>query len=148
MLVTDFYSAYDSLSCLQQKCLIHLIRDFNDDILKNPFDEEFKDMARRFTSLLQDIVATIDKFGLKKRRLGKHNKVVAKFFKNILLTDFGSEVARQYQKRFSKNQNKLFLFLNHDNVSWNNNAAEHAIKSLATHKNKNLAFFRESRMED
>jgi transposase-like protein len=148
VLVTDFYSAYDSLSCLQQKCLIHLIRDFNDDILKNPFDEEFKDMAKRFTSLLQDIVATIDKFGLKKRHLGKHNKVVAKFFKNILLTDFGSEVARQYQKRFSKNHHKLFLFLNHDNVSWNNNAAEHAIKLLATHKNKNLAFFRESRMEE
>jgi hypothetical protein len=57
-------------------------------------------------------------------------------------------VARQYQKRFLKNQEKLFLFLNHDNVSWNNNAAEHAIKLLATHRNKNLAFFRESRMTE
>ncbi len=40
------------------------------------------------------------------------------------------------------------LFLNHDNVAWNNNAVEHAIKLLATHKNKNLTFFRESRMEE
>ena len=148
VLVTDFYSAYDSLPCLQQKCLIHLIRDFNDDILKNPFDEEFKNMAKRFTFLLQDIVATIDKFGLKKRHLGKHNKAVAIFLKNILVTDFGSEVAKQYQKRFLKNQEKLFLFLNYDNVWWNNNAAEHAIKLLATHKNKKLACFRESRMEE
>ena len=48
ILVTDFYSAYDALNCLQQKCLLHLIRDFNDDLLENPFDDEFKNMARRF----------------------------------------------------------------------------------------------------
>lgn len=52
------------------------------------------------------------------------------------------------QRRFLKNQEKLFLFLNHDNVAWNNNAAEHAIKLLATHQNKNLPFFRESRMDE
>jgi len=42
VLVSDFYAAYDSVSCLQQKCLIHLIRDLNDDLLKNQFDTEFK----------------------------------------------------------------------------------------------------------
>ena len=36
VLVTDFYAAYDSLDCPQQKCLIHLIRDFNQDIRGNP----------------------------------------------------------------------------------------------------------------
>ena len=43
----DFYAAYDSLDCPQQKCLIHLIRDFNDDLLNNPFDEELKQLAAR-----------------------------------------------------------------------------------------------------
>lgn len=32
VLVTDFYTAYDSLACFQQKCLVHLIRDMNDDL--------------------------------------------------------------------------------------------------------------------
>ena len=32
VLVSDFYSGYDSLPCPQQKCLIHLIRDFNTDL--------------------------------------------------------------------------------------------------------------------
>lgn len=148
ILVSDFYNAYDSLNCLQQKCLLHLIRDFNDDLLKNPFDEEFKDMAKKFTSVLQDIVATIDKRGLKKWHLDKHNKPVVKFFEDVLSRDYNSETARQYQKRLTKNRDKLFLFLNHDNVSWNNNTVEHAIKLLATHKNKNLTFFRESRMDE
>src|SRR5262249_47409231 len=34
VLVSDFYAAYDSLPCPQQKCLIHLVRDFNDDLFK------------------------------------------------------------------------------------------------------------------
>ena len=148
ILVSDFYSAYDSLKCQQQKCLIHLIRDFNDDLLKNPFDEEFKEIANQFTFLLQEIVKTIDRYGLKKRNLNKHNKSVDKFFKAVFSREYRSEVATQYQKRLAKNQEKLFLFLNHDRVSWNNSIAEHAIKLLATHKNKNLNFFRESRMEE
>ena len=36
VLVSDFYAAYDSLDCPQQKCLIHLIRDFNQDIVSQP----------------------------------------------------------------------------------------------------------------
>src|SRR5262249_3859639 len=48
VLVSDFYSAYDSLDCQQQKCLIHLIRDLNDDLLKHPFDAELKEQACRF----------------------------------------------------------------------------------------------------
>ncbi len=42
VLISDFYSAYDSVPCPQQKCLIHLIRDLNEEILNHPFDEELK----------------------------------------------------------------------------------------------------------
>ena len=69
MLVSDFYSGYDSLPCEQQKCLIHLIRDFNADLTSNPYDEEFKALAAEFGKLLRSIVDTIDKHGLKKRHL-------------------------------------------------------------------------------
>jgi hypothetical protein len=36
VLVSDFFTAYDSLNCPQQKCLIHLMRDINDDLRKDP----------------------------------------------------------------------------------------------------------------
>lgn len=42
VLISDFYTGYDSLPCPQQKCLIHLIRDINEDLLKYPFDQELK----------------------------------------------------------------------------------------------------------
>jgi hypothetical protein len=39
VLVSDFYAAYDSIQCSQQKCLIHFIRDLNDALLKHPYDD-------------------------------------------------------------------------------------------------------------
>jgi hypothetical protein len=65
VLVSDFYAAYDSINCPQQKCLIHLIRDINDALYKNPYDEGLKQLAERFTSLLRPMIETIDRFGLK-----------------------------------------------------------------------------------
>lgn len=45
VLVSDFYSAYDAIACSQQKCLIHLMRDINEDLCKQPFNEEMKEMG-------------------------------------------------------------------------------------------------------
>jgi hypothetical protein len=33
VLVTDFYAPYDSIDCPQQKCLLHLMRDLNTELL-------------------------------------------------------------------------------------------------------------------
>ena len=134
VLVSDFYAAYDSLGCEQQKCLIHLIRDFNHDILGNPWDEELKALASDFGSLLRTIVATVDQYGLKQRHLGKHRRDVARFFQAVSERLFNSEVAEGYQKRLLKYRNKLFTFLSHDGVPWNNNNAEHAVKSFASYR--------------
>jgi predicted RecB family nuclease len=38
VLVSDFYATYDGIECPQQKCLIHLMRDINQELLDNPFD--------------------------------------------------------------------------------------------------------------
>jgi hypothetical protein len=134
VLVTDFFSAYESLPFEQQKCLVHLIRDMNHDLLNNPFDDEFKLLVQAFSQLLQEIVATIDHYGLKKRHLNKHMDDVDRFFR--FLTDRGvhSDLAREYFQRITKNRDKLFTFLKHDSVPWNNNSAEHAIKQYAYYR--------------
>ncbi len=131
VLVSDFYTGYDAAASTQQRCLIHLMRDINDDLSKQPFNEEMKDIARRFASLLQTIVRSVDRFGLKARHLRKHRPEVDRFFKEILGHTYTTEVATGYQKRFAKNRDRLFIFLDHDGVPWNNNNAEHAIKQFA-----------------
>ena len=134
ILITDFYTGYDSLPCLQQKCLIHLIRDLNNDLLKNQLDLEFKNIVSEFGKLLRTIVETIDKYGLKKAHLNKHLKDVSRFYKRIVNNEYESEIAKSYKKRFTKNKDKLFTFLKYDGIPWNNNNAEHAIKPFARYR--------------
>lgn len=131
VLVSDFYAAYDAINCPQQKCLIHLMRDLNDEILHNPFDHEMKSIAIGFSDLLKPMVDTIDRYGLKKRSLRKHIVEVEHFFKFLVATDFKSDAALKCKQRFEKNRDTLFTFLRYNGVPWNNNNAEHAIKAFA-----------------
>jgi predicted RecB family nuclease len=134
VLVSDFYAAYDSVDCPQQKCLIHLVRDLNDDLAEHPFDEELKELTGRFAGLLQAVVGTIDRYGLKKYHLHKHMKDVDAFYAAVSGTACRSETARHYHRRFLKYREKLFTFLDHDGVPWNNNNAENAIKRFVARR--------------
>ena len=131
VLVSDFYTAYNSLDMPQQRCLIHLIRDMNEDLLKNSFDNELKSVATRFSSLLKTIVGTIDKYGLKARHLNKHRLQAERFCDWIIAEEFSSDAAKNYARRIAKYRDYLFAFLAYDGIPWNNNNAEHAIKSFA-----------------
>ena len=55
MLISDFYGGYDSMPCRQQKCLVHLIRDLNDDLWKNPFLAEYELFVARIRDLFLPI---------------------------------------------------------------------------------------------
>jgi len=131
VLVSDFYTAYDSIGCLQQRCLIHLMRDLNDEILNNSFDTELKQVVTAFADLLKPMVQTVDRFGLKKYYLKKHLASVERFYREIDNADYRSEAATKCKERFCRNRDKLFTFLSHDGVPWHNNNAEHAIKAFA-----------------
>jgi predicted RecB family nuclease len=134
VLVSDFYNGYDSLPCEQQKCLIHLIRDINNDLKSHPYDEELKALAGEFGKLLRSIVGTIDKYGLKRRHLHKHKPEVDSFFRTLEPRVYRSELAEGYQQRLLKNEGKLFTFPEHDGVPWNNNPGEHAVKAFAKYR--------------
>jgi predicted RecB family nuclease len=131
VLVSDFYSAYDSLGCLKQKCLIHLIRDMNDDLLNEPFNEEIKSLVAGFAALLKPMIETINRFGLKTRFLRRHKKDVERFFRFLSRHEYHTETANRCKTRLEKNRMSLFTFLDYDGVPWNNNNAEHAVKAFA-----------------
>ena len=131
VLITDFYAGYDAIQCPQQKCLIHLIRDINGDLLKNQLNQEFKNFAVNFGHLLQNILETVNKYGLKKRNLSKHRREIQNYFSKLNITEFETELTSGYQKRLLKNKEKLFTFIEYDGIPWNNNNAENAVKSFA-----------------
>jgi predicted RecB family nuclease len=134
VLVSDFYAAYDSINCPQQKCLIHLMRDMNQDLLNAPFDEDVRAITQPFGVLLRSAVASIDEHGLKRRHLLKHTRDVQAFFRLLSEQSFQSEIAETLRKRLLKNKDRLFTFIEYDGVPWNNNNAEHAIKAFASYR--------------
>jgi hypothetical protein len=56
------------------------------------------------------------------------------FLEKVIGRQSSSEVATKYQKRIEKYGYRLFTFLDHDQVPWHNNDAEHAIKAFARYR--------------
>jgi predicted RecB family nuclease len=135
VLVSDFYAAYDSVPCVQQKCLIHLMRDINETMKKSPFNQELSAIATGFGTLLRSIVETIDRWGLKSRYLRKHKRDVRVFYHRLKTATLTDDTAVALRKRFLKNEGRLFTFLDQDDVPWNNNNAEHALRAFTKLRN-------------
>jgi hypothetical protein len=148
VLVSDFYAAYDSIDCPQQKCLIHLLKDMNQDLLSNPFDEELQAVTGPFGVLLRAVVTTIDRHGLKRCHLKNYDRAVARFFKSLAEQSLHSEVAEALRQRLLKNRDKLFTFIQHDGVPWNNNNAENAIKRFAYYREGTIGVMKEAGLKD
>jgi len=134
ILISDFFTAYDSLELRQQRCLIHLLRDFNEELLKAPYDEELKTFGDNFATILSRVVNTIDDRGLKRRYLSKHKGDASNFLHWVAEAKFKSSPASKLQTRIMKYEKMLFTFLDFDDVSWNNNTAERAIKTFARYR--------------
>lgn len=145
ILVSDFYSGYDSIGCRQQKCWAHLIGDLNDDLWISPFDTEFETFILNLRNLILPIFETIEDYGLKKRNLEKFKNSVNQFYERYL-TDivYKSEIVLKYQKRLLRYRESLFTFLEHDGVPWHNNTAENAIRHFAKQRDASGSLFESS----
>jgi len=144
-LISDFYGGYDAMPCAQQKCLVHLIRDLNDDLWTAPFDTELESFVLHVKNLLEPIFEAVARYGLKQRHLQKFQKSVATFYqRHIEDKDYKSEAVQKFQKRFQRYRNSLFTFLDHDGIPWNNNMAERALRHLAVQRKISGAFFEEA----
>ena len=148
VLISDFYSGYDSIQCPQQKCLIHLIRDMNQELLNNPFDEELQSITKPFGSLLRSIVTAIDEHGLKRRHLARYSGKVEMLFQMLSSQSPRSDSARAFRERLFKCQDKLFTFIQYDSVPWNNNNAENAIKQFAYYRENTTGAMKEPGLND
>ena len=78
------------------------------------------------------MVETVARHGLKKRFLKKHQSSVQRFYNRVADCLVTSDAAEKLVGRLQKNRNKMFTFLDFDDVPWNNNNAEHAVKAFAS----------------
>ena len=124
------------------------MRDINQELLGNPFDDDLKSIAQPFGALLRRIVTTVDEHGLRQKYLRQHHAEVERFFTRLSEQSVCSEPALALRDRLTKYRHKLFTFLNHDGVPWNNNNAEHAIKQFAYYRENTIGTMREGGLSD
>jgi predicted RecB family nuclease len=147
-LISDFYAGYDALPCKQQKCLVHLIRDLNDDLWKNPFNTEFESFVTSVRDLLVPILHDVEKFGLKARHLRKQKSNVERFYEQTIHGSLPqSDLTAQYHKRFVRYQGSIFTFLDENGTPWHNNVAEWAIRHLAVQRKISGYFYSKGAQE-
>jgi predicted RecB family nuclease len=141
VLVSDFYSGYDSVKCRQQKCWPHLIRDINDDLWQSPFDAELEAFALSVRDLMVPIMAVVQQHGVQRVRLACFLGSVEEFYARTIDRPYQSELAVKYQKRFVRYKESLFTFLRQDDIPWHNNTAETAIRHLVVQERLSGSFF-------
>lgn len=135
VLISDFYAGYDSVECPQQKCWVHLLRDLNNDLWKNPFDKEYEDFVSEIRNIIIPILETYYKHGLKQYFFKKHIKCVENFYTKLIDgIKYNSELCLTYQKRFKRYRVSLFTFLRNDNICWHNNIAENRIRHICVQR--------------
>ncbi|MGE5374518.1 MAG: TM0106 family RecB-like putative nuclease, partial [Bacteroidota bacterium] len=143
VLISDFYAGYDSVSCRQQKCLVHLIRDLNDDLWKSPFDGEFEGFVLKVKNLLVPILEVASEYGLREEYLSGFRPDVSDFYeRNIDNNHYCSELTLKYQKRFKRYRQSLFTFLETDSIPWNNNQAERALRHIVIQASISQTFYK------
>jgi predicted RecB family nuclease len=143
VLVSDFYPGFDSVECRQQKCLVHLVRDINEELWDNPFDGELETFAGAVKGLLVPILQDVQRYGLKTRHLHKHRASVDRFYRDVIDdARFTSDVAARFQARFARYKESLFLFLEEDSIPWNNNTGERALRHLAVQRKISGSFYK------
>ena len=142
ILITDFYGGYDAVPCRQQKCLVHLIRDLNNDLWRRPFDTELETFVLDVRDLVVPILEAANKYGLRKRNLGKFTRTVDSFYRRVIASrTYRSEPVRTYQKRFRRYRQSLFTFLEYDGIPWNNNMGERALRHLTVQRKISGSFY-------
>ena len=142
ILITDFYGGYDTVPCRQQKCLVHLIRDLNNDLWRRPFDTELDTFVSDVRDLVVPILEAANKYGLRKRNFRKFTKSVDSFYRRVITSRmYRSEPVRIYQRRFRRYRQSLFTFLEYDGIPWNNNMGERALRYLTVQRKISGSFY-------
>jgi len=128
VVVADFFSAYNKLSCEQQKCTVHLLRELRECSKKNKTPEfaAFRKKLKRIIADAMRLVASkeFDPDFCESLILRLHDRVLA-----LAVADYKNLDCRRLAKRLWQHGENFFTFLLYPGiVTPDNNRAERAIR--------------------
>ena len=131
-LVSDFYSAYNTVNCKRQKCLTHLLRELRETAARSPpfAAGRFYRRCKRLTCDLLDLKKRWEQlddraYAAAANRLEKRLADLAAAHRDDPDVD-----VRRLAERLSRHREQLTAFLWDRGVDGTNNAAERALRPL------------------
>jgi hypothetical protein len=138
ILVTDFYSAYNRLPGKKQKCLVHLMREMHELYLKDQSGDFLK-----HHKTLKRIIA--DALRLKEAQpqmeLPVYRRRIKRLKTRLFLwscREYRNKHLKRLAQRFLTHWIHLLTFLEHPEISFNNNLAERMIRHHVILRNRSF----------
>ncbi len=127
--VSDFWGAYNVLSCAKQKCLVHLLRDLERVWDSKDSSGDWPRFCKKLKRLIRDAIRlwyrmdTMDEATFQSRR-----ERIEKRLQLLIDHEWTNKEARRLIKRLKRHQDELFTFLIHPEVPFDNNFGERSIR--------------------
>jgi transposase len=129
VLVSDFWFAYNVLTCAKQRCLVHLLRDLERVWKYKDSSGDWKKFSKKLKRLIRDAI----RLQKRKAELDEETYVrlcgrIDKRLQLLLEHEWFNKEAKRLVKRLSRHQDELFTFLRDADVPFDNNFGERSIR--------------------
>jgi len=138
ILVTDFYSAYNRLPGKKQKCLVHLMREMHQLYLKDQ-SESFLEHHKTLKRIISDALRL--KEAQPQMALLVYQRRIKRLKTRLFLwscREYRNKHLKRLAQRFLKHWLHLLTFLEHPEISFNNNLAERMIRHHVILRNRSF----------
>jgi transposase len=127
--VSDFWGAYNVLSCAQQKCLVHLLRDMERVWKAKDSKKDWPRFSKKLKRLIRDAIRlwyrmdTMDEVTYQNRQ-----ERIERRLQLLIDHEWTNKEARRLIKRLKRHQHQIFTFLDNPEVPFDNNFGERSIR--------------------
>jgi transposase len=129
VLVSDFWYAYNVLTCAKQKCLVHLLRELERVVKYKDSGGDWPAFSKKLKRLLRDAIRLRKaKEELDAAAYGRRCERMEQRLQRFLEHGWSNQEARRLLKRLIRHQNELLTFLHHGQVPFENNFGERSIR--------------------
>lgn len=127
--VSDFWYAYNVLTCAKQKCLVHLLRDLERVWKYKDPGGDWPAFSKKLKRLIRDAIRLRkSKDELETAPYQRRCERLEKRLQLILEHGWSNKEAKRLLKRLARHQDEVLTFLHHADVPFENNFGERSIR--------------------
>jgi transposase len=128
ILITDFWGAYNSVSCAEhQACLAHLFRE-----LKKVDDQnastDWSAFSKKLGRIFRDAIRLTKSKDITDQQFVSRRKRLENRLDNLMIQDWKDKDTKRIIKRLVRYRHSLFTFLYDEDIPFDNNHAEREIR--------------------